>query len=73
MQTPVIEADFTTANLGSLIAITPLSARANAMVDNGDIAFESWQMMGGSIMVDHRYGLDLIESLIDDGYQIVPE
>jgi hypothetical protein len=71
MQT--VEADFTVADHGSIIAITPVSARANEMVDDGEIAFESWQMMGGSIMVDHRCGADLIENLTGDGYTVVPE
>ena len=65
----MISTDFLIANLGGLIAITPISPEAKDVC----IGFESWQMMGGSIMVDHRMAPDLIENLQNDGYSVVEE
>ena len=67
------EADFWFADYGSMIAITPISADANKACDVGVIAFEDWQLMGGSIMVDHRMAVDLLEHLRDDGFIVVEE
>jgi triosephosphate isomerase len=67
------EADFLVANYGSMMAITPISADANKACDTGVIAYEPWQLMGGSIMVDHRMADDLIQHLRDDGFTIAEE
>ena len=66
-------ADFAYTNYGSVIALTPLSQAANNAVQDGSIGFESWQVMGGSIMVDHRIMPDLVENLIDDGFDVREE
>ena len=71
--TQIPEVDFTIANYGSIVAITPMSANALEACEDGTIAFESWQMMCGSIMVDHRIAADLIENLRDDGFLIANE
>ena len=65
----MIMTDFLIANLGGLIALTPISHEAREVC----IGFEPWQMMGGSIMVDHRMAPDLIENLQNDGYSVVEE
>ena len=67
------QADFLVADYGTVIALSPISAIAREACSDGTIAFESWQMMGGAIMVDHRIGADLIESLRDDGYLIADD
>ena len=67
------EADFLVANYGSMISITPISADANKACDVGVIDFEEWQLMGSSIMVDHRMANDLIDRLRDDGFVIAEE
>jgi len=67
------EADFLVANYGSMMAITPISADANKACDTGVIAYEPWQLTGGSIMVDHRMADDLIQHLRDDGFTIAEE
>ena len=68
-----VEPDFTFANQGSMMAITPMSAKANEACDTGVIAYESWQVMGGSIMVDLRMAEDLIEHLREDGFIVNEE
>ena len=67
------DADFLIANYGSMIALTPISADANKACDVGVIAFEEWQVIGGSIMVDHRVADDLLENLREDGFTIADE
>jgi len=65
----MIMTDFLIANLGGMIALSPISHEAKDVC----IGFESWQMMGGSIMVDHRMAPDLIENLQEEGYSVVEE
>jgi hypothetical protein len=67
------EADFLVANYGSMVAITPRSADANKACDVGVIDYEEWQVVGGSIMVDHRMAVDLLDHLRDDGFIIAEE
>ena len=67
------DADFWIANLGGMVALSPVSAKANQAVADGKIDFEKWRVMGGSIMVDHRMAADLLESLRDDGFTISEE
>ena len=67
------DADFWVANLGGMVAVTPISADANKACDTGVIYYEDWQVMGGSIMVDHRMAADLIENLKNDGFTISEE
>ena len=65
--------DFLIANHGSMIALTPISADANKACDVGVIDFEGWQVIGGSIMVEHRVADDLLEHLREDGFSIADE
>jgi hypothetical protein len=67
------EVDFTIANLGSIVALTPMTAKAREACEDGTIVFEDWQVMGGSIMVERRCAADLIENLRDDGFVIADE
>ena len=67
------EADFLVANYGSMVALTPISADANKAVDAGLIDYEEWQLLGGSIMVDHRMAENLIDHLREDGFVIAEE
>jgi hypothetical protein len=67
------EADFLVANYGNMVAITPMSADANKACDVGVIDYEEWQVVGGSIMVDHRMAVDLLDHLRDDGFIIAEE
>ena len=69
------EADFLVGNCpgGSMIALSPMTAKAMEACGDGTIAFEDWQVMGGSIMVDHRMADDLLEHLREDGFVIADE
>jgi hypothetical protein len=65
--------DFTFVNQGGMVALTPMSADANKAVDSGLIAWDVWQLVGGSIMVDHRMFSDLKESLESEGFTVQEE
>jgi hypothetical protein len=67
------EADFLVANCGSMLALTPMTPKARKACGDGTIAFEDWQMMGGSILVDHRMADDLLEHLRDDSFTTAEE
>jgi len=60
------EPDFLIADYGSIVAVTPMSADANKAVDAGLIAYEEWQLMGCSIMVDHGAADGLLHHLRGD-------
>ena len=64
------EPDFLIADYGSIVAVTPMSADANKAVDAGLIDYEEWQLMGGSIMVDHRAADGLLDNLTGEGFTI---
>lgn len=66
-------ADFLVGNCGSMVALSPMTAKAREACGDGTIVFEDWQMMGGSIMVDHRMAEDLVEHLRDDGFTVADE
>ena len=67
------DADFLIANYGSMIALSPMTAKARGACGDGTIAFEDWQVIGGAIMVDHRVADDLLENLREDGFTIADE
>jgi hypothetical protein len=68
------DADFLVGEMaGGMVALTPISADANKACDVGVIDFEEWQVIGGSIMVDHRMADDLIRRLQEDGLTIAEE
>lgn len=70
-QVPVV--DFTIANLGNIVAFTPMTAKAREACEDGTVVFEDWQVMGGSIMVEHRCAAVLVENLRDDGFVVADE
>ena len=67
------ETDFLVANLGSMVALTPISADAAKACDVGVIDYEEWQVIGGSIMVDPRMASDLLTNLQRQGFTITEE
>ena len=71
---PLLEnTDFMFANCGGMVALTQFPPKRRIACEDGAIGFESWQMMGGSIMVDHRMAPDLIVNLQEDGYTVIEE
>ena len=65
--------DFLIADYGSIVAVTPMSANANKAVDAGLIDYEEWQLMGCSIMVDHRAADGLLHHLTGKGFTVSAE
>jgi len=66
-------ADFLVGNLGSIVALTPMTPKAMGACDDGTINFEDWQVLGGSIMVDHRMADELLDNLQADGFTTAEE
>jgi hypothetical protein len=66
-------ADFLVGNYGGMRSLTPMTQAAREACEDGTIAVESWQMLGGSVMVDHRMADDLIQSLQEDGFVVAEE
>jgi len=67
------EPDFLIADYGTIVAVTPMSADANKAVDAGLIDYEEWQLIGCSIMVDHRAADGLLDHLRGEGFAISAE
>jgi hypothetical protein len=67
------EPDFTTASHSNMVALTPMSAKANQAVAQGVIDFQNWQTYAGSILIDRHMAGDLIANLERDGFTVAPE
>lgn len=67
------DADFLVGNLGSMVALTPMTPKAMGACGDGTIGFEPWQMLGGSIMVDPCVAADLLDNLCGHGFIIENE
>lgn len=70
---PPLEPDFVFGITGNMVGLTPMSAGANKAVDAGLISYEDWQLMGATIMVDHRMFPDLKQSLEDQDFTVIEE
>jgi hypothetical protein len=67
------EPDFTTASYSNMVALTPMSVKANQAVAQGLIDFQKWQVTAGSILIDRHLAGDLIANLRRDGFTVTPE
>lgn len=63
------EADFLIESHGSIFGFTPLNASARAWLDTHTNA-EGWQYMGASLMVEHRYAMQLADGIQEAGYRV---
>ncbi len=62
--------DFAVGSDGrSIYTFTPLTDAARAWLD-ANVAADSWQFLGGSLAVDHRYIADLVAGAIADGFTV---
>ena len=66
-------ADFLVGECGGMRSFSPMTQAAREACEDGTIAIEPWQMLGGSVMVDHRMASDLIQSLQADGFIVAEE
>ena len=69
----ISEPDFTIAHYGNVVAITPMSAKANEAVAQGAFSFERWRVGAGSIFVDRRTADEIITNLRSDGFTVEEE
>lgn len=61
--------DFTIRNHGTVFVVEPQNDEAYEWL-RSHVGAESWQWMGRSLAVDHRYALSLAQQLQDDDYQL---
>ena len=62
-------ADVLVENHGSVFVFTPLTAAAREFVEE-HVHLESYQWLGASFAVEHRYARDLAQGMIDDGLEV---
>lgn len=62
--------DFTTANHGTIWTVTPCNAAARAHADDVLAQAMRW---GTGYAIEARYGADVIEALLIDGYTVADE
>lgn len=58
--------DFDIIDEGSVVGIKPLSEAAQDWLDE-NVQSGSWQWLGGTLWIDHRYADAIITGMIDDG------
>ena len=52
----------------SVYGLTPLTERAQKWVDE-NVNFEPWQLLGLTIVLEHRYIDEILEAMVDDGLE----
>jgi hypothetical protein len=65
-------ADVLVRDEGSVIMLTPKSEKAKAWVDE-NLGLESWQWLGPSFAVEWRYAPDIVQGMMGDGLDVIPE
>jgi hypothetical protein len=58
--------DVLVANAGTVFTFCPLNAKAKSWIDD-NVASESYQWLGRTLVVEHRYAWGLAEGMIDAG------
>ena len=58
--------DVLVANEGTVFLFNPLTERAKDWIDD-NVSSESWQWLGTTLVVDHRYAWGLAEGMNDAG------
>lgn len=61
--------DFHISNQGSIVMITPVTSVAKEWVDE-NVQLDSWQWLGISFAVEHRYAAGLIEGLHEADFEL---
>jgi hypothetical protein len=56
-------------NAGSIWQFEPVSRRAKTWVKD-NVHTESWQWLGARLSVDHRYGENLLQGLVGEGFEV---
>ena len=60
------KADIDISDQGSIVMFTPRTKAGEDWIQR-NVEFESWQMMGPSLCVDHRPAQGLVEAMQNDG------
>jgi hypothetical protein len=56
-------------NLGTMFAFVPQSRTARTWFAR-NVHSDPWQWMGGTLMVEHRYAVDICDALLSEGFQV---
>ena len=65
-------ADVLVRNEGTVVLLTPKSVEARAWVDE-NLGLEAWQWLGDSFAVEWRYAPNVVDGMIGDGLEVIPE
>jgi hypothetical protein len=60
------KADILIRDEGTIVALSPVTKRGRAWVDD-NLQAEPWQWLGGALCVDHRMAQDIINGMTMDG------
>jgi hypothetical protein len=63
------EPDVLVENHGTIFLFTPMTERARTWVDE-HVQLDSWQWLGTSFSVEHRFAEGLAAGMIDDGLEV---
>lgn len=58
--------DVLVGKAGTVFTFCPLTARAKTFIED-NVASESYQWLGGTLVVEHRYAWGLAEGMLSDG------
>lgn len=65
-------ADILVRNESSIVMFTPKSNEGRTWVDE-NLNLESWQWLGQSFAVEWRYAPDIVQGMMEDGLEVIPE
>jgi hypothetical protein len=69
MSKPTAKPDFEVNDMGTVVSITPMNKDAQKHL-MGNVKTESWQWMGPSLCVDHRYAEPIIANVQEEGFTV---
>lgn len=61
--------DVVVTNDGSVVSFAPQTPAATAWIED-NVQSESWQWLGKSLVVDHRYAAQLVQGMLDAGLTV---
>jgi hypothetical protein len=62
--------DFTVENHGSIFLLQPHTADAQGSIDENLPDLESWQFHGSAVSVEHRYIVDIVDGIKEEGLTV---
>ena len=69
---PKAKSDVTVANEGTVWQFLPLTRKGKAWVEE-NLNLQSWQWLGKTFSVEHRYGESIVNGMRGDGLVVGPQ